>query len=508
MSICKRRRYFSFSVRIGCAAAVLSASSALAAKRHTHQLAAAQPDSHVAATTEKVSVAIIDSGVDNEHPVLIDQMWLNPGEIAANSQDDDRNAYIDDVFGWNFAERNNSIIDRKYLGNFSEIPYRFFELQTKKLLGTISAEELAWLKAAVGDPQTIQELQKFGNFVHGTHVAGIVASQSSAANIMALKIIPTEVKLPFGKRLQELASQEHLEFPSTKESAVQGGLKKTREAVVQGILFALAQAQAVVMYDVGKYLHRQNTKIANGSFGVSSRSAQNILIPLLRLALGRKPTAAELEFYGDSFVARVVQAQSILPDSSKKTLFVFAAGNDGADNDLHPTSPANIKRDNVITVAATTGTQQIAVFSNYGKKMVDVAAPGTAIRSSAPGQEFLTLSGTSQAAPFVAGVAAAMLAENPALSPMQTKEILIKTVEKFDFLAEKVAAGGIVNHDRAVLAARLAALLPLAEAIQQSEQTYPQGSMPRTHFAALSSGDFSDLAGNVPFVLPLPSPFR
>ncbi|MEM1121195.1 MAG: S8 family serine peptidase, partial [Bacteroidota bacterium] len=51
---------------------------------------------------QTVIVAVIDSGVDAEHEDLKDVMWVNPGEIAGNGIDDDKNGYVDDVHGWNF----------------------------------------------------------------------------------------------------------------------------------------------------------------------------------------------------------------------------------------------------------------------------------------------------------------------------------------------------------------------------------------------------------------------
>ena len=76
-------------------------------------------------------------------------------------------------------------------------------------------------------------------------------------------------------------------------------------------------------------------------------------------------------------------------EESKNTLWVFAAGNDGTNNDQLPSSPTNIQADNVISVAATIGFDVIAPFSNFGVKMVDVAAPGVSINSTVPGDEFL-----------------------------------------------------------------------------------------------------------------------
>ncbi len=55
-----------------------------------------------------VPVAVIDSGVQMDHPDLKDNIWTNPGEIPDNGIDDDNNGYIDDVHGWDFVSSDNS----------------------------------------------------------------------------------------------------------------------------------------------------------------------------------------------------------------------------------------------------------------------------------------------------------------------------------------------------------------------------------------------------------------
>src|SRR5690606_32466450 len=50
----------------------------------------------------EVVVAILDSGVEIDHPDLAGSVWTNPGETAGNGVDDDGNGYVDDVHGWNF----------------------------------------------------------------------------------------------------------------------------------------------------------------------------------------------------------------------------------------------------------------------------------------------------------------------------------------------------------------------------------------------------------------------
>jgi len=53
----------------------------------------------------KVVIAVIDTGVDTDHPDLKNQMWQNNKEIAGNNRDDDSNGYVDDIFGWDFVNK-------------------------------------------------------------------------------------------------------------------------------------------------------------------------------------------------------------------------------------------------------------------------------------------------------------------------------------------------------------------------------------------------------------------
>ena len=52
-------------------------------------------------------MAVIDTGIQADHPDLIDRIWTNPGEIPGNNIDDDNNGYIDDVNGWDFFDDDN-----------------------------------------------------------------------------------------------------------------------------------------------------------------------------------------------------------------------------------------------------------------------------------------------------------------------------------------------------------------------------------------------------------------
>ena len=145
--------------------------------------------------------------------------------------------------------------------------------------------------------------------------------------------------------------------------------------MVKMFLTMLAQRQSQMLTTVGKYTGAVKSEVANGSFGVSMTAVKPIVKQLVKQLTGAEPTDAETDEYAKFFVNEIAKGSKDFVGASPNTLFVFAAGNDGTDNDTIPASPANVKTDNAIAVAATNGVSSLAVFSNYGQKMVEVAAP-------------------------------------------------------------------------------------------------------------------------------------
>jgi subtilisin family serine protease len=127
------------------------------------------------------------------------------------------------------------------------------------------------------------------------------------------------------------------------------------------------------------------------------------------------------------------------------TLFVAAAGNDTNNDDGEGMEPCTVNAPNVLCVAATNQSDKLAWFSNYGRRTVDVAAPGVDVLSTVPGGEYDLLSGTSMATPHVAGIAALALGLNPSLTTEQLKQVVMKGVDKRPSLKKKCVTGGRAN---------------------------------------------------------------
>lgn len=281
---------------------------------------------------EEVIVALVDSGIRYTHEDLAANMWRNPGEIPGNGKDDDRNGWVDDVFGINAVGGN-------------------------------------------GDP-----MDTIG---HGTHTAGIVGAVGN--NGTGGSGVAWKVRLMACKFL---------------DSAGEG-----------------STSDAIRCMD---YARTKGAKIINCSWGGTAASS----------ALS-------------SAIERLRQAGIVV---------VASSGNDGADNDTSPQYPANDSHDNVIAVAATTASDRLASFSNFGSTRVDLGAPGLAIYSTwaSSDSSYSTQSGTSMSAPMVSGALALLRARFPSETPAQLIDRLLSTTDPIPALTGKTLSGGRLNLRRAL----------------------------------------------------------
>jgi thermitase len=276
-------------------------------------------------------VAILDTGIDTDHPDLVNNVYKS-GDKPNNGKDDDKNGYVDDTYGYNAINGKGSGEDDNG---------------------------------------------------HGTHVSGIVAGRGN--NDVGVSGVCWSSKL--------LA----VKFMNSK------GKGSTSKAIA-GIDYAV----------------KQGFKIINCSFGSSSSSS--------------------------SLHDAVDYAQD------HNTLLVVAAGNDSENIDKHPLYPASYGDSNILAVAASTSSDGLADFSNFGSTAVDVAAPGENVYSTYLGGGYRTLSGTSMAAPYAAGVAALLRKQESDATYGNLRYAIRHKVDKPPALDGKVAYDGRLNAQKALAA--------------------------------------------------------
>ena len=127
-------------------------------------------------------------------------------------------------------------------------------------------------------------------------------------------------------------------------------------------------------------------------------------------------------------------------------LFIASAGNAHADNDSAAVYPANYNLPNVISVAATTRTDDRAAFSNFGRRTVHLGAPGREILSTTPNNTYSTFNGTSMAAPHVSGVAALLKAADPSRDWRAIKNLILAGGDAIPSMANSITGRRLNAH--------------------------------------------------------------
>jgi subtilisin family serine protease len=252
--------------------------------------------------------------------------------------------------------------------------------QVKLLMANLKPEEY---KA------TTENLSLVNNYVHGTHVAGIVAEGNPWVRLAVARISFDYTLVPDPCPSRELA------------------------------------ARAAQAYEAWVDFFRKNqVRVVNMSWGETVKSIEG---SLERCGIGKTPAerqALAREMF-DVHRSALTKAFSSAPE----ILFVTSAGNSNSDASFNEQIPSSIVLPNLLTVGAVDRAGDEAPFTSYGPT-VAVHANGYQVESFLPGGKRVALSGTSMSAPNVANLAAKLLAARPALKPTEVIEIIRETAEK------------------------------------------------------------------------------
>ncbi len=179
-------------------------------------------------------------------------------------------------------------------------------------------------------------------------------------------------------------------------------------------------------------------------------------ITAIEYAVAEGATIINASWGGEVYSQPLCDAIALAGDAG--VLFVVAAGNGGADgsgddNDTGPSWPSNCPAPNVLSVAATTPADELAAFSNFGASSVNIGAPGANVLSTVPSLTYGYKSGTSMAAPHVAGVAAVVSGMHPGLVTAQLRAALMSGGQPAAALSGRTVSGRRIDLVGALAAA-------------------------------------------------------
>ena len=171
-------------------------------------------------------------------------------------------------------------------------------------------------------------------------------------------------------------------------------------------------------------------------------------IRALNFAVAHGATVSNNSYSGGGYYQAFYDA--VKAAQAKGHIFVAAAGNNSVNTDASPAYPSSYNLDNIVSVAAVDRNDNLASFSNYGANTVDIAAPGVSIYSTYKNDNYVTMSGTSMAAPFVTGAIALLRDLHPNWSYQQVIGQVYGSVDPISSLKGKIKTGGRLNVFKAL----------------------------------------------------------
>ncbi len=468
----------------------------------------------------EVIVAIIDSGVDIEHEDLKNKIWTNDDEIPDNGIDDDRNGYIDDIHGWNFnggKDGTNVLYDNWEITRLY-VKYRK-TYNNRGLKNKLPEEKESYEKYIAIKEEFEKKLKKAQtNYItlKKTYKKYMDSRKRVSAYLKSpyfsdqrVEAIDTNDKAVMEAKKILLHYHKHNWGKSTFENAI-----RFSERLVKYKLNPDYDPRHIVGDNytdkTEKYYGNNNVvgpdpwhgTVNAGIIGADRNNkigikgiADNVKLMILRIAPAsgdeRDKDVANAIYYAVDNGAQIINmsiAKTHSPDKkyvdravkyAEKSgiLLVTGSGNGARNIDKKPLYPnpryldTKLECNTWIVASASSwkGSDNLpAPFTNYSKRNVDLFAPGVDILTTSPGNKYDNVEGTSQACPMVSGAAALIWSYYPDLTVHQLKEILLKSVVKYEKkmvkcpgnpsktieFGELSRTGGIINVYRAILMAQ------------------------------------------------------
>ncbi|MBP2833666.1 S8 family serine peptidase [Aquimarina sp. U1-2] len=428
-----------------------------------------------------VIVAVIDGGTDIEHEDLKDQIWVNEKEIPNNNIDDDKNGYVDDIHGWNFLGSTNG--ENQYYAR-----WEFVRILTKKGLLTkegleqpkeekdsLILEAIKFYQNAKNTLDTdLRYIEEQNNYLKEIREKLKNYFPNQNYNFETLKTIDTLKNPELSRPARKL--HEFLTYGLTQES-----LDEYAKYVYSIRDYKLNYAYKDRKISNDNVEHFNDTNYGNNiiiedkSIDTHGTSVSGLIAATRNNNIGIDGIADHVKLMilrtvpqGDEYDKDVALAIRYAVDNGAKVInmsfgkffspqkemvfdaiqyaaekdvvLVHGSGNDGKNLDVYNFYPLDYTNseefaNNFINVGALNtflDHRLPAYFSNYGKKNLDVFAPGKDLYTTAVNNKYVVEDGTSLAAPLVSGVAAVIRSRYPDLSASQVKHIILESGNSYN----------------------------------------------------------------------------
>ncbi len=425
-------------------------------------------------------------------------IWTNEDEIPDNGIDDDKNGYIDDVHGWNFiGGKNGNVNEDTYelTREYIRLKKKFEKTDENKVPKKQKAEYESYKKIkdkfeklkAKNEQQFELYRNMYVNVTMSIDTLKAVLKTDSITTESLAAYNPSDPTLIFAKglvtnlfrnigddgTLTDLTGQLKEAYDYYRVIVEYGYNEEYDSRLIVGDNYSNPYEKLYGNNDVKGGDAQHGTHVAGiiaadrkNDIGIKG-IADNVRIMSVRTVPNgdeRDKDVANAIIYAVDNGAKIINmsfGKNFSPEKAavdkavkyaeqKGVLLIHAAGNDAEDNDTENNFPSRFYLDgkeakNWLEIGASSsgeGNTLAASFSNYGKKNVDLFAPGVDIYATVPGNEYKSLDGTSMASPVTVGVAALVMSYFPDLTPSEVKEILRNSTRKFDGLEVQKPGGG------------------------------------------------------------------
>ncbi|WP_298424315.1 S8 family serine peptidase [uncultured Kordia sp.] len=441
---------------------------------------------------DTIIVALIDTELDIDHADLKDQVWINKDEIPNNNIDDDDNGYIDDIHGWNYvgSKKGDKIpysqiehvrIIKKYDSQFrnivsvKDVPehkkrefalyqkvYIAYNKRLKKVQTDVENYTIAKNRFVLGvevlekylpnieEPynlssldslkQTLKnkdEIEKLERLIHYKKYKNTLVSISNRLKLFK-EIVSYNLNFDFDERYLTNDDMDDLnDFPYGNNDVE--GVQKFSHATKMSSIIAATRNDTLVEGINDK------VKIMPLSISVAGSEHDKDIALAIRYAVDNGANVINMSIGKDFSLHPEWVYDAIKYAEKHNVLIVTSAGNDAYDLDKIENYPNDAKSDGVEFVknfikAGNSSYQLNAKLvqraSNYGKREVDIFAPGTRI-SCLNRWRMTTDTGTSESSAVVSSIASLLFSYYPNLTASEVKQIIMESGISYDVMVNK-----------------------------------------------------------------------